>query len=203
VTEHAPRMKTVLLNGIAVGEVVSTGDMQRDAEATRQLLKTKGLHKEVTAFQAMFNQAIAFANTSALLYERDLRRSPRKGVSIAPFVVNAAFSIELYLKALAEKHGVAPLRGHELAKLLSKQPAAALAEIEQVIPKCAANRALDAAPNFKDYLEALNDAFVDWRYCYELERTRPVHIEPTIFVMEVLHEACRLPIEREGRAAEV
>jgi hypothetical protein len=34
--------------------------------------------------------------------------------------------------------------------------------------------------------------YVDWRYSYELEKTGPVHIEPTIFVMEVLHEACRL-----------
>ena len=200
---HAPRMKTVLLNGIAVGEVMSTGDLQRDAAATREFLKAKGLHKEVTDFQAMFNQAMAFANTSALLYERDLKRTPRKGVSIAPFVVNAAFSIELYLKALAVKHGLKPPKGHELLKLFSKLPGSALAEIEKVSPRCAANRALEGYADFKAYLEGLNEAFVEWRYCYELERTRPVHIQPTIFVMEVLHEACRLPAKEEHSAAEV
>ena len=110
-----PGPKTVLLNGIVVGEVVSTGDVEKDTESVRQFLKVKGLHKEVSNFQAIFNQAVAFANTSAYLYERDLRRSPRKGVSVVPFVVNATFSIELYLKALAQKHGKA-LRGHELVQ---------------------------------------------------------------------------------------
>jgi hypothetical protein len=186
-------MRTVLLNGIVVGEVMSTGDFERDAEVTRAFLKSKGLCKEITDFQAMFNQAMAFANTSALLYERDLRRTPRKGVSVAPFVVNAAFSIELYLKALVAKHGAKPPKGHELVKLFAKLPAAASAEIENVIPRCAANRALEGSPNFKAYLEELNDAFVEWRYCFELERTRAINIQPTIFVMEVLHEACRLP----------
>ena len=41
-------------------------------------------------------------------------------------------------------------------------------------------------------LKSLNSTYIDWRYSYELEKTGPVHIEPTIFVMEVLHEACRL-----------
>jgi len=188
-----PRPKTVLLNGIAIGKVVSTGDTKRDVEAVRQFLKDKGLHKEGTLFQAMFNQAFAFANTSNLIYERDLRRHPRNGLSIAPFVVNAAFSIEIYLKALAQKHGVV-LRGHELYDLCKALPEKALSEIEQVTPQCAAKRALDEDPNFTAYLQNLNNAFVDWRYCYEQYRAGPIHIEPMIFVMEVLHESCRLPL---------
>lgn len=187
-----PGPKTVLLNGIVVGEVMSTGDTVHDAEVVRQFLKSKGLHKETSLFQAIQSQAFAFANTSAYLYERDLRRSPRKGVSAVPFVVNSAFGIELYLKALAQKHGVA-LRGHELMKLYEALPSAALVEIDAVTPRCAANRALEEPPDFVAYLRSLKDTFVEWRYSYELERTGAVHIEPTIFVMEVLHEACRLP----------
>ena len=187
-----PGPKTILLNGIVVGKVISTGDVEKDTEAVRQFLKDRGLHKETTLFQAIFNQANAFANTSAYVYERDLRRQPRNDKSIAPFVVNAAFSIELYLKALAQKHGTS-LRGHELVKLNKALPKKALLEIESVIPKCAANRRLTGKTDFAAYLKHLNNTFVDWRYCYELERTGPVHIEPTIFVMEVLHDSCRLP----------
>lgn len=187
-----PGLKTVLLNGIAVGQVQSSGDTECDAETVRQLLKSKGLHREGSLFQAIFNQALAFANTSAHLYERDLRRSPRSGLSVVPFVVNAAFGIELYLKALAQKHGVS-LRGHELVKLHKALPSKALEEIEAVTAQCAANRALGEPPQFVAYLKDLNNTFVEWRYSYELERTGPLHIEPTIFVMEVLHEACRLP----------
>jgi hypothetical protein len=188
-----PGPKTVLLNGIVVGEVISTGDVEKDSEAVRQFLKGKGLYKETTRFQAMFNQAVAFANTSAYLYERDLRRQPRNGRSTAPFVVNAAFGIELYLKALAQKHGLS-LRGHELVKLHKALPQKALLEIESVTPRCAENRGLTGKADFVAYLKDLNNTFVDWRYCYELERTGPVYIEPTIFVMEVLHESCRLPL---------
>jgi hypothetical protein len=186
-----PGTKSVSINGIVVGEVESTGDIESDAVTVRQFLKDKGLHKEVSIFQGIFNQAAAFANTSALLFERDLRRSPRKGVSAVPFVVNAAFSIELYLKALAQKHGVS-LRGHELIKLHAALPDKALSEVQSVIQRCAANRALGEEPDFSAYLKNLNNTFVEWRYSYELEKTGPVHIEPTIFVMEVLHEACRL-----------
>jgi hypothetical protein len=187
----SPGTKSVSINGIVVGEVESTGDIESDAVTVRQFLKDKGLHKEVSIFQGIFNQAAAFANTSALLFERDLRRSPRKGVSAVPFVVNAAFSIELYLKALAQKHGVS-LRGHELIKLHAALPDKALSEVQSVIQRCAANRALGEEPDFYAYLKNLNNTFVEWRYSYELEKTGPVHIEPTIFVMEVLHEACRL-----------
>jgi hypothetical protein len=183
--------KSISLNGILVGEVESDGDIEADTESVRQFLKYKGLYKEVSIFQGMFNQAVAFANSSALLFERDLRRSPRKVVSVVPFVVNAAFSIELYLKALAQKHGVS-LRGHELIKLNAALPDNALSEVQAVMQRCAANRALGEEPNFLAYLKSLNSTYIDWRYSYELEKTGPVHIEPTIFVMEVLHEACRL-----------
>jgi hypothetical protein len=184
--------KTVLLNGVAVGEVISMGDPEKDAKAAQQLLKSKGLHKEPTPFQAIFSQAHSFANTSALLYVRDLKRHPRTGASIVPFVVNTAFAIELYLKALAQKHGVS-LRGHELIKLHKALPARALAEVKSVTTKCAVNRSLGEDPDFRKYLANLNNAFVDWRYSYELDKTGTVHIEPALFVMEVLHEACRLP----------
>lgn len=187
-----PDTKSVLLNGIVIGEVESTGNVEIDTETIRKYLKDKGLHKDVSIFQGIFNQAVAFANTSALLFERDLRRSPRKGVSVVPFVVNAAFSIELYLKALAQKHGVS-LRGHELIKLHAALPDKALSEVQSVMQRCAANRALGEEPDFFAYLKNLNNTFVEWRYSYELEKTGPVRIEPTIFVMEVLHEACRLP----------
>lgn len=182
--------KTILLNRVAVGEYESTGDLEKDAEIVRQLLKDKGLHKETTLFQAIFNQAVSFANTSAYLYEKDLKRSPAKGESIAPFVVNSAFSIELYVKALAQKHGKA-LRGHTLVELHNALPEKAILEIESVMYQCAINRGMGNSFNFNDYLQDLNRSFVEWRYCYELERTGVVNIQQTIFVMEVLHEACR------------
>ncbi len=110
------RKKTLYVNGIIVGEVVATGDFQKDLEVFRQFLRDKGLHKEVTKVQAMFRQALSFATTAAHLYERDLLKAPRNGLSVAPFVVNSAFSIELYLKTLHELQGKTA-RGHSLLDL--------------------------------------------------------------------------------------
>ncbi|MEO5935791.1 MAG: hypothetical protein ABIP81_01120 [Terriglobales bacterium] len=105
-----PQKKTFYVNGIIVGEMDATGDFQKDMEAFRQFLRDKGLHKEVTKVQAMFRQALSFATTAAHLYERDLIRAPRNMLSVAPFVVNSVFSIELYLRLFtsfkATLHGV-------------------------------------------------------------------------------------------------
>jgi len=181
--------KTVFLNGIAVGDVDVGGDRDSEIQAIRTFLEERGLKKEVSRFTANFNAALAFANTAAHIYEQDLQRAPRKGPSIVPFVVNATFSIELYIKSLAERYGTR-LTGHKLVQLHKALPAQALKAIAAVSLKCASDRGLKA-PDFVMYLERLNNAFVEWRYFYEKEELGPVEIEPTIFVMQVLHEACR------------
>jgi hypothetical protein len=185
-------LKDVVFNGVVVGQILSTDDMEKDAIAGQKLLESKGIQLKASKFRAILRQAIGFMNTSAHLYDQDLRRPPFKWESAAPFVVNAAFSIELYLKAIAQKHGAA-LRGHELTKLYKALPSKARTEIEAVIPRCASSRSLGEPPNFVSYLKNLNNTFVEWRYIYESEKPNKVLIEPTIFVMQVLHEACHLP----------
>lgn len=44
---HTPVKKTVYVDGKAVGECESTGDMQADAERVRDFLKGKGLWKSI------------------------------------------------------------------------------------------------------------------------------------------------------------
>ncbi len=185
--------KNILLNGIIVGEVNTTGNLELDAEVAHEFLSKKGLLKERTPENEIFSTACAFANTSSHIYENGLKKQPRNGTSIVPFVVNATFAIELYIKALAKKYNVT-LRGHELLKLYKKLPQEALKEIEQVISKCADDRKI-VQPNFVKYLNELNTAFVDWRYIFEKSKSGLIQIEPTIFVMQVLHEAFNFPKE--------
>ena len=186
--------KLVLLNGIAVGEVEASGNDEQDVLAVREFLESRGLRKEVTPFQGAYNAALAFANTAAYLYDRDLGRPPRRGQSVAPFVVNATFAIELYFKALELKHGKT-LRGHELSQLHQNLPQAALSGIEQAIPSCAREHSLTGPPDFARYVRELNDVYSEWRYYYEKEQAGKVEIEPTIFIMRVLHEACFPPTD--------
>jgi hypothetical protein len=189
---QTPLMKTLYVNGVIVGEVPATGDRQKDIEAMRQYLMDKGLHREVTKVQAMFRQALSFATTAAHLHERDLVKTPRNGLSIAPFVVNSAFAVELYLKTLHELEGTA-VRGHEVLDLYDRLNDATRA----VVVKHALENAsgygvkLTTADQFRSFVAELNNSFVDWRYCYETGKTGTVTIQPAIVVMKAVHEACR------------
>lgn len=107
----AVMMKTIYVNGVVVGDVETTGDVESDIRIIREFLESKGLHREVTRAQAMFRQALSFCQTAAHLHDRDLVAVPRNGLSVVPFVVNSALSIELYLKTLHHLRAASP-RGH-------------------------------------------------------------------------------------------
>jgi hypothetical protein len=188
----SPPTKTIYLNGIIVGEVPATGDRERDIAVIRQFLKDKGLHREVTKVQAMFRQALSFSTTAAHLHRQDLLKAPRNGLSLAPFVVNSAFAIELYLKTLHEIGGTS-IRGHELLDLYDKLSDATRTV---VIKHALANAtgygvSLTTADQFRIFITELNNSFVEWRYCYETGNTGAVTIQPTIVVMKATHDACK------------
>jgi hypothetical protein len=185
--------KTVYVNGLVVGEVEGTGDVQKDIETTREFLKAKGLYRETTVVQSMFCQALSFCTAAAYLYERDLKTTPvRNGASMVPFVVNSALSIELYLKAL---HRLADksLRGHHLLDLYDSLPN----ETRNTIVEAAQREGpgyqvvVTSAEHFREFVAELDTAFVDWRYCYETGETGKVTVQPAILVMKALHESCR------------
>ena len=113
--------KKNLLNGIVVGEHDATGDNLEDAKAVKAILKEKGLYQETTTNDAMFNQENAFATVAKDLYKKDLRKSPIKGISISPFIVNAVFSIELYLKVIHNAYGN-KIKGHHLTSIYKAMP---------------------------------------------------------------------------------
>ncbi|MEX3839780.1 hypothetical protein [Paraburkholderia sp. BR10882] len=184
-----PLMKKLYVNGVLIGEVPATGDIKQDAVIARAFIESKGLHREVTLVQSMFRQALAFANTSAYLYDKDLKNEPRNGLSAAPFVVNISFAIELYVKTLGRIHG-SSLKGHNLLALFDALPAPARVAIEKATPAATAQHAVDGRPTARDCLARLNGVFVEWRYLYEKPNSKEVKIQEAIFVAHVLHDAC-------------
>lgn len=117
--------------------------------------------------QAMFNQAFAFAKNSADLYEKGLKYVPRDGHSLVPWVVNSAFSIEIYLKTIGQIHGK-KMHGHELRILFDNLPSQAQEEILKAAPKALASRGFHENFDLLNELSKLNRAFIDWRYCYQM-----------------------------------
>lgn len=184
--------KTIYVNGIVVGDVEVTGDVGTDIELIRQFLQSRGIQREVTLVQAMFRQALSFCTTAAHLYERDLRRPPANGLSVAPFVVNSAFAIELYLKTLHQLEG-APVRGHSLLQLYDGLPDDSRQNIVDIARIHGPSYQVAVADGdvFRQFVAELDNAFTDWRYCYETGQTGTVHLQPAILVMKALDEACR------------
>lgn len=145
---------------------------------------------KVSRAHAARNMAVAFANTAAFLYDRDLKTvPPRRLVSIVPFIVNSAFAIELFLKALHEKFG-SPKRGHKLLLLYDQLPQEALDRIQSASATIAVKTSPPVYYEPRRVLVTLNSAFEDWRYLYERDNLGPIHMEPTINVLKVLHQAC-------------
>jgi hypothetical protein len=182
-------VKRVLLNGIEIGEYVATGDHERDTIAARQVLIDKGVYKPVSPLQAVYHQAFAFCAASSDLYAKHLSRSPFNGRAVAPFVVNAAFSIELYLKTLHAVDGPRA-RGHKLVALYDDLPARHRAELDKAAEQYASEYKIAAPVQYRARLAQLNDAFEQWRYVHESHALAAIHIPETIFVMRVLHEVC-------------
>jgi len=180
--------KDILLNGIIVGKHDATGDNIEDAKAIDVMLKEKGLYQEVTTNDAMFNQANSFASVANDLYQRDLKKSPFKGISVSPFIVNAVFSIELYLKVIHNAYGN-KIKGHHLVSIYKGMPKKGK---EHFI-----NSANDVRPHYQLHdgtdihqcLESLNKSFEQWRYLYEHNELE-TELQSIRYTMHTSHEAC-------------
>jgi hypothetical protein len=197
--ERSTENKTSYLEGEFVGEIPTAGDQEQDMRAALAFIESNGLTREVTTVRATFRQAHSFAKAASLIYKADLGVEPRNLPSIMPFIVNLAFSIELYLKTLGQLHGVT-LRGHKLSTLLDHLPPAALRHIQQFAAICGEGRNDLPDPDFRKCLIQLNDAFVQWRYLHERDHASGVHFASAIFVAETPHEACRAHITQGSGA---
>jgi hypothetical protein len=187
--------KKLYFNGKFVGEFFSTGDPTVDLCRVNQTMKAKGLHKvgEVNVPRAMVNHAIAFAKTAELIFKTEaVGASP---VRLVPFIVNGAFAIEIYLKALALHFGLQP-HGHDLLNLFDALTADARDALAANFGSAKVKCEIATLEDYRGALEKIRRAFVDWRYLYE-PRSEPLSIEfkPLIFVLEVAHETCRMLLQ--------
>jgi hypothetical protein len=180
--------KDVLVNGILVGSHETTGDHLADIKAIDSWLKEKGIHEEVTKRDQMHGQANAFAHVANDLYKKGLSKSPFDGKCVAPFIVNAAFSIELYLKTIHFSYGN-KIRGHHLAALFKGMPKQGKAHFHAAAEATSHIYDLQRTTNIQECLANINKAFEEWRYIYEHNEIG-VQTSEIRFVLHASHEAC-------------
>lgn len=181
-------IKRIICNGVVVGEIEATGDYENDVIATRNFLKEKGLHKNVSTNDAMFRQANSFAEAAMNIYKKDFAQSPYNVLSAAPFVVNATFCIEIYLKTIYHAYGT-EVRGHNLKKLYDGLPEEALTIFSQSSTDIRPQFRLEEITEISGCLSALISTFEKWRYLYESDKLL-VEVQPMLYAMRVTYEAC-------------
>jgi hypothetical protein len=110
--------RKVYQNGIEIGEILNTGNLDPDIQSAKVWLEKRGLLKEAPKAQRIYGAAGAFLDTSVQLHQQIQERHTGPawdGRQAIPFVVNAAYAIELFLKAIGEATGKLS-RGHDLQK---------------------------------------------------------------------------------------
>lgn len=191
-TKPPEGMKIVMYDNKPVGYVKDVDGREESAKLAQELLKSKGLWREIPKKEAIYNQAQSFANTSAHIYEKDLKSLPRNPQSISPFVVNAAFSAEMYLKCLQEIHGEVT-ESHALTALFKSLPNKVKDRINKISKTFESQFEIEKGVLFKNHLKNISHAFVNWRYIYE-KSTEYVNIQQIIFVLQVLHETTAIEL---------
>jgi hypothetical protein len=183
-------MKSLKLNGLIVGEYLGSDDVDEDIEAARDFLRAKELYNPPSLVSAMFGQAAAFAYVANATYIELKSRGPEKPIVAAPFVVNAAFSVEVFLKTLHVIATGSHPREHKLLELYDSLPPSRRTELCAEAVRLAAEHGEGPQVQFRDLLAMLNDAFVRWRYVFELSNSGPIHLQQTILVMHVCRDVC-------------
>jgi len=140
-------------------------------------MRAHNLARKPDPLVAMYTQARAFAESSQQAYQNGLTRTPTNILSVAPFVVNSAFSIELYLKGLHRSYGKTEKTGHSLHKLYRELPGKCRKGIEVLFSKVCEARNCDKEKRLEVILKEHDLAFVEWRYLHEKEKTGRIQVE--------------------------
>ena len=118
-----------------------------------------------------------------------LAEAPRtEPLMVVPFVVNASFACELFLKAIAHRGGVR-LSGHKLATLLQDLPEPERQRLDQAWVDLSRDAASECEANLDTVIGELSNSFVEWRYTHEKERVSAPQTHAILLLLKVLDQA--------------
>ena len=131
--------------------------------------------------QKMFRHACAFAECADLALKKFRHESADIEWYAEPATVNSAFACEVFLKALLNYHDIPLKRQHKIKELYELLP-----------DKLKGGMWEDAFGH--ELLDNISDAFVDWRYSYEIVGTKRASMQINIGFLtafrNTLREAC-------------
>jgi len=180
--------KDILVNGIVIGSYEATGDHKKDIKAAQKIIRQKGLDEVVTENDSMFGQAVSFSTVAENIYTDAFKKSPYKGMFMGPFVVNGAFSIEVFLKTIHNAYGN-KVRGHHLLNIYKGMPKKGKEIFNNAANDVRPRYSLNEGEDIISCLSNLSKAFEDWRYIYEKNELY-TEIQSIRYTMHTCQEAC-------------
>lgn len=186
--------RELMVNGKSVGWFQATGDMETDLGLATERIRELGYAPpDLPQWMRIRQQAMDFRNACGLIMNYDNgRRPPDQRPLSAPYVVNTALCIELYLKALSLRHGTAQ-RGHDLCELYDRLPkdakSAILCRVEEARAETNYPGQADDA-DLRAMFESMKDNFIQWRYLHEYERLGTLLMGQLFFLRALLHRSC-------------
>lgn len=186
-----PGQREIALNGKVVGHFEATGDYDTDSRVALAELKRLGYDQSsLPQWKHIRQQAMDFRDACGLIMNYDLgKRDPSFRPLSIPYVVNTAFCLELYLKAISLRHG-SNQKGHDLLKIYDNLPDEAISSISARIDEAKEETRYDGETNERDLLSVIKDSFCQWRYAHESAHLGAVMMQPLFFLRALLHRSC-------------
>ena len=145
--------------------------------------------------QRMFRHACAFAECADMAEAKFCHDTADIEWYITPAVVNSAFACEVYIKALLQFYDIRfmnllpPKERHEIKKLYGLLPEESEEWIKQRTLDCYGGALKNAFG--LEQLDDISDAFIDWRYSYEIVGTKRASMQINIGFLTVFRNALR------------
>ena len=187
----------VLWNGKVIGSHPDKGDPTGNHQAGLLVLKEAGIERGVGKAPQLtaLGQARSFGTASVLIYKIGFTKSPFNPHLVAPLIVNTAFCIEVFIKALGQFRGTT-LRGHDLQPLFDQLPQADQQTLQTTFNERVEARKLSQT-SLRDSLAAMNKAFIEWRYLYENEKTLTFEVGLAVSAIEAFDRVTTVIVESE------
>ena len=169
------KLKLIDKNGNVLKEV--NADVMDSPDELKKILEESGSDtKKKPMWKLTFDQAVCFSKVASNLYHENLKEKITniKVQYVAPFIVNATFSMELYLKSIHQKLDTKALPSvsdkHNLKRLFFSLPGRIQNDIIKSLQTCltAQGRPADDIDMGKT-IRTIANAYVDWRYLHQKE----------------------------------
>ena len=139
--------------------------------------------------QQMFRHACAFAEVADMAEAKFCHGTADIEWYSTPATVNSSFACEVFLKALLNYHDIPLKRQHKIKELYELLPDKPKASVKQTTIANYGGMWEDAFGH--ELLDNISDAFIDWRYSYEIVGTKRASMQINIGFLTAFRNALR------------